>query len=483
MSSSPVLLWFRQDLRLSDNPAVAAAAQSGAPILALFILEEGSEDHRPLGSASRWWLHGSLDSLARDIANRGGRLLLRRGNPSRILPELLAHSGARSVLANQRFGAPGSADATLFESLRADGIAVRLFNGTLLHHPDALSTKGGTPFKVFTPFWKALSATLTGDLAPAAPLSAPERLEAPAPLPEGDTLEDWDLLPVHPDWAGGLRGHWTPGEGGARERLEAFLKGPVIRYGEGRDLPGQALTSRLSPHLRFGEISPNQVLTACRRVQRPGAAAFLREVGWRDFCHHLLHRNPDMADRPLRSEYTRFPWAEKEDAATALAAWTRGRTGYPIVDAGLRELWQTGWMHNRVRMIAASFLIKDLLVPWQEGERWFWDTLVDACPANNAAGWQWVAGCGADAAPFFRIFNPVTQSQKFDPKGLYLRRWLPELAALPDHALHAPWTASPLELTSAKVRLGETYPQPIVDHGQARVRALAALKSLSSSAV
>jgi deoxyribodipyrimidine photo-lyase len=480
MSFPPVLLWFRHDLRLSDNPAVEAAARSGAPILALFILEEGSEDLRPLGGASHWWLHGSLASLARDIMNRGGRLLLRRGDPNRILPQVLADSGARSVLANQRFGAPGSADATLFETLRADGVSVRLFNGTLLHHPDALTTKGGTPFKVFTPFWKTLSATLTEDLASTPPLPAPERLEAPTILPGSDTLDDWALLPHRPDWAGGLRDSWTPGEGGARERLEAFLDGPVTHYVEGRNLPGQALTSRLSPHLRFGELSPNQVLSTCRGHRSPGAAAFLREVGWREFCHHLLHRNPDMGDRPLRSEYARFPWAEKENAATALAAWTRGRTGYPIVDAGLRELWHTGWMHNRVRMIAASFLIKDLLVPWQEGERWFWDTLVDACPANNAAGWQWVAGCGADAAPFFRIFNPVTQSQKFDPKGLYLRRWLPELAALPDDALHAPWTASPLDLASAKVRLGETYPHPIIDHGQARLRALAALKSLSS---
>ncbi|MCF8482614.1 MAG: DNA photolyase family protein [Rhodospirillum sp.] len=481
MSPPPVLLWFRQDLRLSDNPAVDAAARADAPLLALFVLEE-SEDHRPLGRAARWWLHGSLDRLARDIETRGGRLLLRRGNPTRILPEVITESGARSLLANQRFGAPGTSDATLFETLRVDGVSVRLFNGTLLHHPDALTTKSGTSFKVFTPFWKTLSIALTEDLAPGSPLPTPPRLDAPDDHPRSDNLEDWTLLPLRPDWAGGLRDAWTPGEAGARDRLDRFLEDPVDRYAEGRDLPGQALTSRLSPHLRFGEISPNQVLATCRGNRSPGAAAFLREVGWREFCHHLLHRNPDMAHRPLREEYTRFPWAGEAEAAASLTAWTQGRTGYPIVDASLRELWHTGWMHNRIRMIAASFLIKDLLVPWQEGERWFWDTLVDACPANNAAGWQWVAGCGADAAPFFRIFNPVTQSQKFDPKGLYLRRWLPELAALPDAALHAPWTAAPLELASAKVRLGETYPHPIIDHGQARKRALAALKSLTSPA-
>jgi deoxyribodipyrimidine photo-lyase len=475
---APVVLWFRQDLRLTDNPAVEAAARSGAPVLGLYVFDDTDDGlRRPLGGAARWWLHGALAALTRDLETRSGRLLLRRGSQSREVPRVMAETGARALLANQRFGPDGEADATLFEALRAEGRAVRLFNGTLLHHPDRLTTKAGTPFKVFTPFWKTLSA----GLAPSAPLAAPTRLEAPNDPAASDTLESWGLLPERPDWAGGFRATWSPGEAGARKALDHFLDGPVDRYAEGRDLPGEPLTARLSPHLRFGEISPNQILAACQGHRSPGVPAFLRELGWREFCHHLLRHHPTMARAPLRAEYTRFPWAGEEEAASALAAWTRGETGYPIVDAGLRELWHTGWMHNRVRMIAASFLIKDLLVPWQAGEAWFWDTLVDAGPANNAAGWQWVAGCGADAAPFFRIFNPVTQSQRFDPQGRYLRRWLPELAGLSDAALHAPWTASPLELAGAKVRLGATYPHPMVDHGAARDRALAALKTLSAS--
>jgi deoxyribodipyrimidine photo-lyase len=339
-----------------------------------------------------------------------------------------------------------------------------------LVEPGRLLTKDGGPLRVFTPFWKRVLSL--GELR--RPLPAPQRLPPPLDL-SSDTLADWQLEPAKPDWAGGLRETWTPGETAARTRLADFLDG-IRGYADDRDRPDKPATSRLSSHLRFGEISASEVFHAARFAADTGAPSrdtqkFLSELGWREFSYHLLHHFPDLATKNLQARFDAFPW---RDDAAALTAWQRGRTGYPIVDAGMRELWHTGWMHNRVRMVVASFLIKHLLIDWRRGEEWFFDTLVDADPANNTASWQWVAGSGADAAPYFRIFNPVLQGEKFDPHGAYVRRWVPEIAALPDRFIHKPWMASPLELAEAKIALGKTYPAPIVDHDTARKRALAA---------
>jgi deoxyribodipyrimidine photo-lyase len=478
------LVWFRDDLRLEDNPALAAAARSRDPILPLYVLDESVT--RPAGGASRWWLHHSLaafDARLRAASARGeapAGLILRRGDTHEILPRLCAQAKVTSVHWNRGDDPHTLAgDRKLENELRAAGIEVRVFERSLLVDPDRLRTRGGTPFKVFTPFWNALCA-----LEIPAPIEVPARLTGLAQPPDSDALEAWGLLP-RPDWAGGFQSLWTPGVLGAQARLRRFLDAGLSSYPTQRDYPADEGTSRLSPHLRFGEISPRQVWHAVRAL--PGGshadltgASFLRELGWREFAKHLLSHEPDLAQRPLRPEFASFPW---RDDPAALQAWQQGRTGYPIVDAGMRELWSSGWMHNRVRMITASFLVKHLLVPWQRGEAWFWDTLVDADPANNAMNWQWVAGCGTDAAPYFRIFNPVTQSRRFDPEGAYIRRWVPELAELPDPYIHAPWEAPPLILKSAGIQLGTTYPTEIVEHDVARKRALAAYAQLRSTRI
>ncbi|NYZ15729.1 deoxyribodipyrimidine photo-lyase [Azospirillum sp. RWY-5-1] len=472
---APVIVWFRQDLRLADNPALSLAAASGAPVIPLFVLEEGG---RPLGGASRWWLHHALARLAGSLAALGSPLVLRRGEPAAVLDALIAETGADTVLWNRRYEPDAVAvDSAIKAGLRERGLTVRSHNAALLFEPWEIRNKSGDPFRVFTPFWRAC----LGAPPPPRPLPAPVSLTSPAKPVTGDALDGWGLPPTKPDWAGGLREAWVPGEAAAREGLLDFLDGPVATYGGDRDRPGIDGTSRLSPHLRFGEIGPRQVWHAARHAAdaRPGAApgvdAFLREIGWREFSVHLLHANPGLPDTPLDPRFAAFPWT---DDAAAAGAWRRGRTGYPIVDAGMRQLWETGWMHNRVRMIAASFLIKDLLQPWQTGEAWFWDTLVDADAANNAAGWQWVAGCGADAAPFFRVFNPILQGEKFDPDGAYVRRFVPELAKLPDAWIHKPWQAPPAVLCAAGVTIGRDYPAPIIDHALARDRALAAFKAV-----
>jgi deoxyribodipyrimidine photo-lyase len=468
--TAPLLLWFRDDLRLADNAAVDAAARSGAQAIPVFILDEES-GIRPLGGAARWWLHGSLASLDDDLHRRGSRLLRRRGRAEAVLPALAAEMGAGAVLWNRSHEPPTEArDFEVEASLRRSGIAAQSFSGSTLVGPDALQTGAGGPFKVFGAFWKALRKRCR----PALPLPAPERLPAPPRWPASDRLQDWALRPSAPDWARGFVA-WEPGELAAADTLARFLEHGLRDYSSDRNRPNLPGSSRLSPHLRFGEISPAQVWRAVEDAVARGAApasegeAFLRELGWREFCRHLLFHFPDLPSRPWRTEFERFPWRSDPEA---LRAWQRGRTGYPIVDAGMRELWATGWMHNRVRMIAASFLTKHLLIDWREGEAWFWDTLVDADPANNAANWQWVAGSGADAAPFFRIFNPVLQGERFDPDGAYVRRWVPELARLPAPDIHRPWSYD--RLHPAGVTLGTTYPEPIVDHAAARRRALEA---------
>jgi len=478
MPSAPTIVWLRQDLRLVDNPALTAATAEGRPVVPVYILDDAGEGAWPPGGATKWWLHHSLASLARDLAARGSRLVLRRGPAGAALEALVAETGAASVFWNRRYEPAAIArDTAIKKALEKRGLAAKSFNAGLLFEPWTIRNKAGEPYRVFTQFWKTC---LAGD-EPPLPVPAPAALAAAAAWPKSDALENWNLLPTKPDWAGGLRENWTPGEAGANARLDRFLDRAVATYKEDRNRPDLEGTSRLSPHLHFGEIGPRQCFHAARaRAGRSkGADHFLSELGWREFSHHLLYQRPDLPETALRADFRDFPWA---DDAAKLAAWQRGRTGYPIVDAGMRELWHTGWMHNRVRMIVASFLVKHLLLPWQRGEAWFWDTLVDADLANNAASWQWVAGCGADAAPYFRIFNPILQGAKFDPDGAYTRCWVPELAKLPTEHLFAPWEAPPSVLRTAGVDLGTTYPKPLVDHGEARARALAAFQSLREAA-
>jgi deoxyribodipyrimidine photo-lyase len=472
--TAPVLIWFRFDLRLADNPAIAAA--SGRPSVPVFILDDESPGAWRLGGASRWWLAGSLAALDESLRTRGSRLILRRGDATEVLAALVRETGASEVLCN-RVHEPWAAarDARVAATLKARGVSFRTFESALIFPPESLPGPKGSGYRVFTPFWKACLARP----APTTPDRPPKGLAAPERWPVSDSLGAWSLRPTKPDWAAGLRAAWTPGEAGAQERLRDFVDDPLAGYVVGRDRPDRSGTSRLSPHLRFGEIGPRQVWHAiAARASTEGGAgdaqAFLRQLGWREFSYHLLSYLPSIPENPLQEKFARFPW---RDERAARAAWERGRTGYPLVDAGMRELWTTGWMHNRVRMVTASFLVKHLLHPWRAGEAWFWDTLVDADLANNAASWQWVAGCGADAAPFFRIFNPVLQGEKFDPDGAYVRRWVPEIARLPAPLIHQPWKARPVDLADAGIDLGTTYPRPIVDHAAARVRALAALKS------
>lgn len=479
----PLLVWFRNDLRLSDNPALLAAIQSGEPVLPVYIFDDDPAASWQLGGAGRWWLHHSLAKLRDAIAERGSTIVLRRGSALRELHVLVREVGARGIYWNRCYEPAALArDTAIKDALRAEGLEARSFNANLLFEPWTVKNKAGKPFQVFTPFWRHC----LGLVAPTPPDAAPAHIPGMMRPPSTDKLDDWKLLPVQPDWAAGLRAAWAPGEEGGLARLVQLLDEAIVDYKAMRDRPDLPGTSRLSPHLHFGEIGPRQIWRAVQaRIahnREPGimaaAETFLRQLGWREFSYSLLYYFPHLPEKPLRSEFNSFPW--REDAAL-LEAWQRGMTGFPIVDAGMRELWHTGWMHNRVRMIVASFLVKDLLLPWQVGARWFWDTLVDADLANNTAGWQWTAGCGADAAPYFRVFNPITQGKKFDPDGAYVRRWLPELAGLPDAFIHNPWQANLMTLNAANVVLGETYPWPIVDHAVARERALAAFSRVNKS--
>lgn len=472
----PALIWFRQDLRLADNPVLAAVAER--PVLPVYVLEDGPGAP---GGAARWWLHHSLTALSDALAARGTPLTILRGDPREVIPDLARRIGAGEVHAGrQTEPLARRRDAATHDALQRDGRRLVLHRNALLHEPHQLRTGAGKPFSVYTPFSRALFAALDG-LPP--PLPAPERLIAAPGAPAGVTVATLGLLPAppQPDWAAEFPAHWTPGEDGAATRLEAFLREGLDRYAARRDMPAAPCgTSRLSPHLHLGEISPRQIWHAATARGGAGLEVFLKELLWREFSHHLLWHHPELPERPLRPAFDAFPWAE--DTAM-LRAWQRGRTGYPIVDAGMRQLWRSGWMHNRVRMIVASFLIKHLMQPWQAGEVWFRDTLVDADLAANAASWQWVAGCGADAAPFFRIFNPVLQGEKFDPDGAYVRHWCPELASLPDRFIHRPHQAPPEVLNGARVRLGRDYPAPIVDLAAGRARALAAFAAIKDGDV
>ncbi len=481
MTSSPVLQWFRQDLRLADHRALSAALATDQPIIPVYILDDDTPAPWSLGGASRWWLHQSLAALSLDLENIGSRLILRRGPTTEMLSTLLEETNADAIYVTRSYEPwARKLEEQVRDQCEKNVVHFKRFAGSLLFEPEALRTKAGDPFRVFTPFYKAC----LGLEPPKPPLPRPKRLPCPSTWPKSDALDDWSLLPTEPDWAVGFGENWQPGEAGAKKRLSSFVDKAMAGYSDQRNRPDRPGTSRLSPYLHFGDISPHQCWhTVEDRLASDGRGAsggrsFLRELIWREFSYHLLFHWPNLPTNAFRPEFEAFPWRRDDEA---LKAWQRGRTGYPIVDAGMRELWQTGWMHNRVRMITASFLIKHLLIPWQEGEAWFWDTLVDADLANNAASWQWVAGSGADAAPYFRIFNPILQGKKFDPKGDYVRRYVPELVKLDDNYLHAPWEAPEDALEAAGVKLGETYPHPVVDHAAARQRALHAYQNVKKN--
>jgi deoxyribodipyrimidine photo-lyase len=466
---NPVILWFRRNLRLQDNLALRAAAESGRPVLPVYV-----SDELDAGGASRWWLHHSLSGLDAGLRDHGAGLVIRSGSPEELLPRIVVETGAEAVFFSRRYEPQARAQERALEKALDGDSEVNSFDDGVIRHPQSVMTQSGTPYKVFTPFWRAAS----GSGEPERPVSKPAELQTTtAGLDTGD-IDALGLLPTGPDWAGGLRETWTPGEIGAFERLDAACS-IAGDYAEQRDRPDLEGTSRISPHLHFGELSPRQVWhdirSATSAAGQKGAEALLRQLYWRDFSTYLLYHFPRLPDEPLRQEFAQFPWTDDEQG---LKAWQQGRTGYPIVDAGMRQLWATGWMHNRVRMIVASFLVKDLLVPWQAGADWFLDTLVDADLANNSASWQWVAGCGTDAAPYFRIFNPILQGKKFDPMGDYVRRWVPELARLPGKSIQEPWKASPDEQKAANLIIGEDYPEPIVNHGDARDLALEAYRAI-----
>ena len=483
LSAGADIVWLRDDFRLDDQPAILAAAHR--PALHVYVHDDSPRNGRSLGGAAKWRLAQSLKAMEERLAPRGARLDIMRGDAGALILALAAAANAGRVLWTRRYeGAAIALDSAVKTRLRERGVEALSFNGRLMREPWEVAKPDGAPPAVFSAYWRRHRALPSLPV----PSRAPDRL-TPAPWPEGApervAIEALALTPVKPDWSGELALGETPGEAGALAALARFIDGPLAGYAEGRDLTSRETTSRLSAHLRFGEISTRRVAAAVEgaAAARPAlqreAEKFMAELGWRDFATALLYAHPDMATRPLRPEFERFPWRDDE---AAFRAWARGRTGYPIVDAGMRQLWRTGYMPNRVRMIAASFLVKHLLIDWRRGEQWFWDTLIDADPANNPMGWQWVAGSGADAAPYFRIFNPVLQAEKFDPDGAYVRRWVPELAQLAAPEIHAPWRASSETLARAGAVLGKTYPQPIVDHAFARARALKAFEEMRGAA-
>ncbi len=470
----PTVVWFRKDLRLDDHPALLEAAKTDGPVIPIYI--DDDQETFTAGAASRWWLHHSLVALNAHLQKQHNRLYCFAGAALPALRSVIGKTGARAVYWNRLYEPEEIArDAHIKKQLMQEGVEVRTFNGELMYEPWEIANQQDKPYQVFTPFWKA--CLKSGE--PAEPLNAPGRLRAYGGNDlEALAIDELNLLP-ETDWAAGLRKAWKPGEKGAWEVLDQFLDRGLRHYKDGRDFPSESHTSKLSPHLHFGEISPRRVMQSIQETSArgtepgliKGSEVYIRELGWREFGYHLLYHFPHTVDEPLRPEFKHFPWRRD---AKALRAWQKGLTGYPIIDAGMRELWHTGWMHNRVRMIVASFLVKDLLISWREGERWFWDTLVDADRASNTLGWQWAGGCGADAAPYFRVFNPYLQGVKFDKDGTYVRRWVPELALLPSEFIHKPIEAPILVLKEAGVVPGETYPKPMVDHMKAKDRALEA---------
>jgi len=466
------IVLFHNDLRVSDHPLLLRAAERGR-VVPLYIWDEKSK--QPLGGASRWWLRETLRDLQNSLIKLGAPLILRRGDRHKCLQAVLQETGAAKLAWHRRYEPALSAeDAIAADVLRKSGVDVEIEDGFLLFDPALIRTGSGKPFRVFTPFSKAC---FQAEKQPPKPLNAPKKLAGVSGL-KSEPLDALKLVPTKAVWPQGLAAAWTVGEAAAQARLAEFLDSGLSGYGELRDRPDTDGTSRLSPYLHFGQISPRQVwhaVLAKKAATRHGhdsVQRYLLEVLWREFSWHLLQQFPELPQKPLQSAFENFPWRHDRKA---LNAWQMGQTGYPIVDAGMRQLWQTGWMHNRVRMIVASFLIKHLLIHWAEGEEWFWDTLVDADLGANAASWQWVAGCGADAAPYFRIFNPTLQGQKFDPDGAYVRRYVPELAKLDAKYIHEPWKAPASVLAASGIALGKSYPAPVVAHNFARKRALDAL--------
>jgi deoxyribodipyrimidine photo-lyase len=462
------ICWFRRDLRLADNPALCAALDVAERVLPVYLRSPGDEGGWAPGAAARWWLHHSLAALAEALRGKGSRLVIRSGSPATILATLAEETGAEAVYWNRLYEpALVARDAALEAGLHARGIATHSCKAALLHEPWELRTGAGGPYRVFTPFWRAALQRPE----PAAPLAPPDRIPGPESWPDGEPLEALGLLPIIA-WDGGLAKTWTPGEAGALARLDGWVGDGLARYHPDRDRPDLPGTSALSPHLHHGELSPRQAWHAAGAerdaIPEKALETWLRELGWREFAHHVLYHFPDTPTAPMNPKYAAFPWREGHEPL--LRAWERGETGIAIVDAGMRQLWHTGWMHNRVRMIVASLLVKNIRAPWQAGARWFWDTLVDADLASNTLGWQWCAGSGADAAPYFRIFNPVTQGEKFDPAGDYVKRWVPELRALPPNLVHRPWVQPP-----------PNYPAPVIDLRSSRQEALDALASLSGA--
>ncbi len=471
--NSPIIVWIRKDLRLSDNPALAWAATQKKPLI-IAVIANTDEQQWKAGAASRWWLHHSLDAYAASLSGAGGRLRFFSGHPETVLQSIIAKSKASAVVWNRRYEPDSIAlDKQIKEQLSTDGVMVKSFHGNLCREPWHVQKNTGQPYRVFTAYWRA---SLKTDAIP--PTKAVRKITDYArKLPGEVLLEQLDLLPGR-DWADAFTRHWQPGEKGAQKQLRRLIGARIAAYQVSRDIPAVDGTSALSPHLAFGEISPRTVYAAITKALTDGqltnddnTEAFLREIGWREFAYHLLYHFPQTPENPLDSRFENFPWLKIDQSK--LEAWKKGNTGIPLVDAGMRQLWATGWMHNRVRMVVGSLLIKNMGYHWLEGARWFWDTLVDADLASNTMGWQWVAGSGADAAPYFRVFNPVRQGERFDKEGKYVRKWIPEIARLSDKYIHSPWSASDQELSSAGIILGRTYPHPIVDLSESRKTALA----------
>jgi deoxyribodipyrimidine photo-lyase len=453
------IVWFRQDLRLADQQALKVCSETHKQMIPLFIWSPDDDGEWAPGAASRWWLHDSLKSLHQSLGEAGSGLIVRKGDALTELLDILKVSNARVVYWNALYEpAAHKRDEKILQVLKKHGVEVRSFNGSLLSEPSSILNKAGTPYLVYGAYWKRFLAEPIGTPLPAVRKLPP--LPASTKFLRSLSLDELALKPKI-GWDSGLKETWRAGEDAALKKLSSFCGSNIGDYEASRDVPGCEGTSRLSPHLHFGEISPRQVWAAASKQRGVGATTYCKQLAWREFSFYLLHHHPRIATEPLRLEFEDFPW---KGTASQLKAWQQGRTGYPIVDAGMRELWHTGWMHNRVRMIVASFLVKDLRIHWLKGAKWFWDTLVDADLANNTQGWQWTSGCGADASPFFRVFNPVLQGKKFDPSGVYVRRWVPEIAQLPASKIHAPWESG--------IKLD--YPSPIVDHGSARFAALKA---------
>lgn len=465
-----VIHWFRQDLRLSDNPSLAAAAKHGA-IMPLYILDDSNFGDYSLGAASRCWLHYSLHALDKQL---DGKLIIQQGDPMTILQKLIKKHDIAAVYWNRCYEPwQIKRDKKLKATLQAHGIRTISENASLLWEPWEIKNKQGENYKVFTPFYRK---GCLGHIPPRTPIQVPRKPTYITDKSISLTIEDLALLPTT-HWDKEMMRNWSVGEEAAKKRLQQFIRHGLAQYKEGRNFPAKAYTSRLSPHLHWGEISPNQIWYTIKKLpQDENTDCFLSELGWREFSYSLLYYYPSLPKENLQQKFNNFPWQKSKKL---LNAWQQGLTGYPIVDAGMRELWQTGYMHNRVRMIVGSFLVKNLRHHWHEGEKWFWDCLVDADLAANSASWQWVAGCGADAAPYFRIFNPVTQAEKFDPSGEYIKRYIPELAKLPKKYLFVPWKAPEKVLQATSIKLSKTYPMPIVELASSREQALAAFKSLA----